>query len=280
MPDWTSEVRTRLSSLQLSPTRESEIVEELSQHLDDRWRELVAGGASPEEAQRLALAEFRGRDVLAKAMAPLRQAHLPSSITPGAPSAGALAGFPQSLRYAARIFLKQPVVTGVAVLTLALGIGATTAIFSVVYGVLLKPLPFQEPDRLVALYHLAPGFGTNELPQSAATYFTYRDHTRVFEDIGVWNTGEVSVNRSGEPERVRALRVTDGMLPLLGVQPQLGRLIRKEDDVPGAPDRVILTHGYWQRAFGAAKDVVGQSLVIDARPYEIIGVLPASFKLL
>jgi putative ABC transport system permease protein len=280
MPDWASEVRTRLSSLQLSPTRESEIVEELSQHLDDRWREFVAGGASPEEAQRLALAEFRGGDVLAKAMAPLRQAHLPSSITPGAPSASALAGFPQSLRYAARLFLKQPGVTGVAVLTLALGIGATTAIFSVVYGVLLKPLPFHEPDRLVALYHLAPGFGTNELPQSAATYYTYRDHTRVFDDIGVWNTGEVSVNRSGEPERARALRVTDGMLPLLGVHPQLGRLIRKEDDVPGAPDRVILTHGYWQRAFGAAKNVVGQSLVIDARPHEIIGILPASFKLL
>src|SRR5688572_22686080 len=175
---WANEVRSRLSSLQLSPTRESEIVEELSQHLDDRWREFVAGGASPEEAQRLALAEFRGGDVLAKAMAPLRQAHLQSSITPGAPSPGALAGFPQSLRYAVRIFLKQPGVTSVAVLTLALGIGATTAIFSVVYGVLLKPLPFHEPDRLVALYQLAPGFGTNELPQSAATYFTYRDNTR------------------------------------------------------------------------------------------------------
>src|SRR4030095_6355823 len=188
MPDWASEVRTRLSSLQLSPTRESEIVEELSQHLDDRWREFVAGGASPEEAQRLALAEFRGGDVLTKAMAPLRQAHLPSSITPGAPSAGGVAGFPQSLRYSARLFLKQPGVTGVAVLTLALGIGATTAIFSVVYGVLLKPLPFHEPDRLVALYHMAPGFGTNELPQSPATYFTYRDHARGFEDIGLWNT--------------------------------------------------------------------------------------------
>src|SRR4030095_17146943 len=96
MPDWASEVRTRLSSLQLSPTRESEIVEELWQHLEDRWREFVAGGASPEEAQRLALAEFRGGDVLAKAMAPLRQAHLPSSITTGAPSAGGRGRFSHS----------------------------------------------------------------------------------------------------------------------------------------------------------------------------------------
>jgi putative ABC transport system permease protein len=280
MPDWAREVRSRLSSLQLSPPRESEIVKELSQHLDYRWRELIAGGASSEEARRLTLAEFRGGDVLAKFMAPLRQAHPPSSVTPGAPTGRVPAGLLQSLRYAARILWKQPGFAGVAVLTLALGIGATTAIFSVVYGVLLKPLPFHEPDRLVALYHLAPGFGTPKLPQSAATYFTYRDNGRVFEDIGLWNAEDVSVNRSGEPEQLKALRVTDGMLSLLGVLPELGHLVRKEDDVPGAPDRVILSHGYWQRAFGAAKDVVGQSLVIDARPYEIIGVLPASFKLL
>ena len=188
MPDWAPEVRTRLSSLRLSPTRESEIVEELSQHLDDRWRELIAGGASQEEATQSALAEFRSGDVLAKHMAPLRQARAPLAITPGAPTGRGFIGLLQNLRYVVRVLWKQPGFTAVAVLTLALGIGATTAIFSVVYGVLLKPLPFHEPDRLVALYHLAPGFGTNELPQSAATYFTYRDNARVFEDIGLWNT--------------------------------------------------------------------------------------------
>jgi len=182
--------------------------------------------------------------------------------------------------YSARILWKQPALSAVALLTLALGLGATTAIFSVVYGVLLKPLPFQAPDRLVALYHLAPGFGTRTLPQSLATYFTYRDNARVFDDIGLWNAQDVSVNRRGEPEQLKALIVTDGTLTLLGVRPELGRLFRKDDDVPGAPDRVILSHGYWHRAFGAAKDVLGRSLVIDARPCEIIGVLPASFKLL
>jgi hypothetical protein len=159
MPDWARDVRTRLSSLQLSPTRESEIVEELSQHLEDRWRELIAGGASPDEAAQLALAEFRGGDVLARHMAPLRQAHGPTSITPGAPTGHLLADLSRDLRYAARTLWKQPAFAAVAILTLALGIGATTAIFSVVYGVLLKPLPFADPDRLVALYHLAPGFG-------------------------------------------------------------------------------------------------------------------------
>jgi hypothetical protein len=256
MPDWAREVRTRLSSLQLSPPRENEIVEELSQHLDDRWRELIAGGASPDEATQRTLAQFRGADVLAKYLAPLRQAHARSSITPGALTGGALPEVLRNLRYAARLLWKQPGFSAVAVLTLALGIGATTAIFSVVYGVLLKPLPFHEPGRLVALYHLAPAFGgARKVPQSPATYFTYRDNARVFVDIGLWNAEDVSINRSGEPEQVKALRVTDGMLTLLGVQPELGHLVRREDDVPGAPDRVILSHGYWQRAFGAATDV-------------------------
>jgi predicted permease len=276
---WAQEVRTRLSSLQLSPVRESEIIEELSQHLDDRCHELIAGGASAEEATRSALAEFTGADVLAKFMAPLRQAHAAAPVTPGAPTGSLVAALSQDLRYAARMLWKQPGFSTVAVLTLALGIGATTAIFSVVYGVLLKPLAFYEPDRLVALYHFAPGFvpGGN-VPQGEATYFTYRENRRVFEEIGLWRAEKVAVLRNGAPEEVHALRVTDGTVSLLGVRPELGRLIRAEDDGPDSPFRVVLTHGWWQRAFGGANDIVGQSVVINSRPHEIIGVLPASFK--
>jgi hypothetical protein len=262
--------------VQFSPTRESEIVEELSQHLEERWRELIASGASPDEATRRTLGDFRGDDVLAKYLAPLRQAHPPSSITPGAPAGHVLAHLSQNLRYAARMCRKQPGFAAVAMLTLALGIGATTAIFSLVYGVLLKPLPFHEPDRLVALYHLAPGFSAaRNGPQSAATYFTYRDHGRVFDGIGLWRADEVSITRNGAPERVQALAITDGLLPLLGVRSDLGRLIAKEDDVPGAPNRVVLTHSYWQQAFGSARDVVGRTLVIDSASHEVIGVLRA-----
>jgi putative ABC transport system permease protein len=278
MPDWARDVRTRLSPLRLSPTRESEIVQELSQHLDDRWRELIAGGASPDEATQAALREFSGADVMATCLAPLRQAHAGSSVTLGAPTGTLLAALSQDLRHAARVLWKQPGFSAVAVLTLALGIGATTAIFSVVYGVLLKPLPFDEPDRLVEIYHRAPGFNTPTLPQSAATYFTYRDHGRVFEDIGVWRAGEVSIARSGTPEPEQALRLTDGLLSVLRVRPFLGDLLRQEDDVPGAPNRVVLTYGYWQRVFGASRDAVGQSLMIDGSPYEVAGVLPASFR--
>jgi predicted permease len=269
-----------LSSLHLTGARENEIVEELSQHLDDHCRELIAGGASPEEARRLTMAAFSGTDVLAAHMTHLRQAHAASPVTPGVPAGSTLAALSQDLRDAARTLRTQPGFSAVAVLTLALGIGATTAIFSVVYGVLLKPLPFDEPGRLVAVYHRAPGFNTDRLPQSAATYFTYRDHARVFEDIGLWRAEQVSITLGGMPEPEQALRLTDGLLPLLRARPMLGDLLRTEDDVPGAPNRVLLTYGYWQRAFGGSGDVVGQSLAIDGSPYEIAGVLPASFRFL
>jgi predicted permease len=281
MHDWAREVRTRLSSLRLSPTREREIVDELSQHLEDRWRELIAGGASPDDAIRSTLAQFKGSDVLAKHMAPLRQAHETPSVAPAVSTGRLPVDLSQDLRYAVRTLWNQPGFAVVAVLTLALGLGATTAIFSVVYGVLLKPLPFGDPDRLVAVYHLAPGFSAaRNGPQSPASYFTYRDNARVYEDIGLWSADEMSITRSGAPERVQALRITDGLLPLLRVRPLLGELIRKEDDLPGSPSRVVLTHGYWQRTFGAAQDVVGKTLSIDGTSHEIIGVLPASFRFL
>jgi predicted permease len=184
----------------------------------------------------------------------------------------------QDLRHAARVVWKQPAFAAAAVLTLALGIGATTAIFSVVYGVLLKPLPFHEPERLVSLQQIAPhGAGANHGP---GTYLTYRENQQVFEGIGAWDPTEVSVTGGGDPERLQGLLVSASTLPLLRVQPILGRAFSSEDDTPGAPRRVILTYGYWQRRFGGAENVVGQQLVVDGRPTEIIGVLPASFKFL
>jgi putative ABC transport system permease protein len=189
-------------------------------------------------------------------------------------------GLWRDLRHAVRVLRRSPGFTAIAVLTLALGIGATTAIFSVVYGVLLKPLPFHEPDRLVGVYHRGPGVNLPVMNQGPATYLTYLDNQRVFEDIGAWDPRQISITGRGEPERVEALSVTDRTLPLLRVQPVLGRLFSKEDDAPGSPLRVVLTYGYWQRTFGGAHDIIGQTLEIDGAPNEVIGVLPASFKFL
>ena len=277
---WTREVRSRLGSLRLSPAREAEIVDELSQHMDDRWRELTSGGTPPDEATRLTLAEFRDGNLLAAHMAALRQAKTPARLTPAAPAAHVFAGMWQDIRYAVRMAFRRPGFALSAALTLALGIGATTAIFSVVYGVVLKPLPFHDATRLVSLVHSAPGINVPVVNHGPATYFTYRDNQRVFEGIGAWESTEVSITGSGDPEQVEALAVSDTTLPQLRVQPLLGRLFNAEDDAPGSPLRAVLTHAYWQRRFGGARTVVGQSVQIDGAATEIIGVLPASFRFL
>jgi predicted permease len=278
MPDWAPLVRARLASLRLSPTRETEIVDELSQHLEDRYRELIAGGTSPDEATRLALGDFQSGNVLGQKMASLRQAHVTAPTTLGAPTGHVVGDLWQDVRYAARIFWKLPAFAATAVLTLALGIGATTAIFSVVYGVLLKPLPFHEADRLVSLRHHAKhGVGKVHGP---ATYLTYRENQQAFEAIGAWVPTEVSITGGGDPERVQALLVSATTLPLLRVQPVVGRVFSTEDDTPGNPLRVVLSYGYWQRRFGGVENIVGQTLAIDGTPAEVIGVLPASFTFL
>jgi len=280
MPDWSEHLRSRLAGLRLSPEREAEIIEELSQDLDQRYEDLRASGATEGEACRVTLEELREPEALAQQMRSLRQAHMPPPITPGAPSGHVLAGLSQDLRYAARMLRKHRGFAAVAALTLASGIGASTAIFSVVHGVLLKPLPFHEPDRLVGVWHRAPGLNIPLLEQGAATYFTYRDSGRVFEDIALWDSQEVSITGFGEPERAQALWATGGLLGILRVQPLLGRFFTKEDDAPGTPRRAILSHGYWLRRFGSAPDVIGRSLNVDGRLCEVIGVLPASFKFL
>jgi predicted permease len=268
-----------LAPLRLSPTRAADIIDELSQHLDDRYLDLIAGGATPEEATRVALSGFRSGNVLAQHLAPLKQAHAGAPITAGEPTGHVLRDLWQDVRSAVRLCWKQPAFAATAVLTLALGIGATAAIFSVVYGVLLKPLPFHEPERLVSLRQRTPliAAGTNQGP---ATYLTYQENQQTFEAIGGWDPAEVSVTGAGNPERVQALLVSASTLPLLRVQPQLGRIFTTDDDQPGNALRVILTHGYWQRRFGSAERAVGDTLVVDGRPAEVIGVLPSSFRFL
>ena len=180
----------------------------------------------------------------------------------------------------ARRLLRTPLFSLVAILTLGVGIGANTAIFSVVNGVLLKPLPFHEPDRLVGVWHTAPGIDIPLLNQGPTNYFVYREESGTFEDIALWQGASVSVTGTGEPERVQALRVTDGLLDILRVRPVLGRDFNLEDDTPGSPDRVLLAHAYWQRKFGGDPSAVGRLLTLEGRTHEILGVLPEDFRFL
>jgi len=188
--------------------------------------------------------------------------------------------FGQSLRQAVRRLVRAPAFAVTAALTLGIGIGANTAIFSVVNGVLLKPLPFADPDALVALWHTAPGLGIDLVEQSPATYLTYRAETRTLEDVALWINTTVSVTGLDRPEEVPTLMVSDGFLPILRVEPILGRRFTPEDDSPGAPLTVILSYGYWQRAFGGDPGVIGRTLTVGGMPAEIIGVLPQDFRFL
>jgi predicted permease len=168
--------------------------------------------------------------------------------------------------------------TVITLITLAIGIGANTAIFSVLNGVLLKPLPYPDPDRLVAVWETSHLQGMAEVNASPSTYFTFREESRTFQDIGVWRHGSVNITGTGEPEQIDALDVTDGVLPLLGAQPIRGRWFTRKDDSPGSPKTVILTYGYWQRKFGGDPAVIGRRIMADGDASEIIGILPQSFR--
>lgn len=168
MPDWTPHVRARLASLRLSATRENEIVEELSQHLDDRYRELIAGGASPDEARHLALEDFQSENVLARQMVSLRQAQVTTPTTLGASTGHALSDLWRDLRYAGRMLRPHPIWTATATLSLAPGIGLNAAMFSVVDWVLLRPLPYPASHELVHIFTAAAMRGGN--PESASRH--------------------------------------------------------------------------------------------------------------
>jgi len=187
---------------------------------------------------------------------------------------------PIPLKQAIRRLAHARTFTAMTLVTLAVGIGANAAIFSVVEGVLLRPLPYSRPDELVGLWHTAPGVNIDRLEMAPALYFTYLEESRVFDGVGLWNDGSATVTGLGDPERVSVLRVTHGTLPLLGVPPQLGRTFRAEEGVPNSPPTVVLSYGYWQSRFGGDPAAVGKRVTVDGEGREVIGVMPRDFRFL
>ncbi|HEX6771252.1 MAG TPA: ABC transporter permease [Acidobacteriaceae bacterium] len=191
-----------------------------------------------------------------------------------------MAIFADQLKQVLRRLGRAPLFTAVTLFTLAIAIGANTVIFSVVDGILLKPLPYPHPDQLIGIWHTAPGIGFKNLNMSPSIYFIDREQNKTLQDIGIYDGDAANVTGVGEPEHVNGLDVTDGTLPLLGVKPELGRLFTRQDDTAGAPATVLLSYAYWQRKFGGSPFAIGRSLTIDGKPHEIIGVLPRSFHFL
>jgi predicted permease len=192
-----------------------------------------------------------------------------------------MAFFTDQLKQVFRRLARAPLFTTITLITLAVGIGANTVVFSVVDGVLLKPLAYPQADRLVGIWHSAPEIGfQGDLNMAPFIYFIDREQSTTLEDVGMYNGDSLSVTGVGEPEHVSGMDITDGTLPLLGVKPMLGRLFTRRDDTADAPKTVILSYNYWQKKFGGSNSVVGRTLNIGGTNREIIGVLPRDFQFL
>lgn len=243
----------------------------IHEHIEERTEELIADGISRKQAEHTARREFgnvtlleeRSRDVW----------HWP-----------AFESILADLKFAFRRLGKSPGFATTVLLTLAIGIGANTAVFSVINGVLLKPLPYPDSGQLVALWLNAPGAGglanfSSGLQLSPSMYFTFSEQNRTFQSMGIWTPGNASVTGVAEPELVRTEMISDGVLQTLDVPPAVGRWLAQADQDPHGGKTVVLSYGYWQRRFDGDGSVIGRVIQVDAQSREIVGVMPRGFRL-
>jgi predicted permease len=283
VPEWTSEVRRRLAPLRLGPQREREIVDEIVDDLDDRYRELRRAGASAADAERRAREALDTNEVLTRAFARGERPVEPEPVIPGGGGRVALGTVWHDVKYGARALRRSAGVTAIAVATLALGIGANTAIFGLLNAVTLRSLPVVDPAGLVEIRiaerRNATGQFTGQRP-----YLTYAlwqkiaAESRSFSGVLAWSTTMLNLTEGGQARYVRNLWVSGSYFPVLGVKPQLGRLLGPADDerscqTPG----LVISHAFWQREFGGDREALGKTLRVEGHAFEIVGVTPASF---
>jgi predicted permease len=242
-----------------------EIADEVDSFIAEAKAEFEARGMSPEEAARAAHIRMGSTTAVRDQVRSYGWENLVS-------------GMFQEARYTLRRLYTTPGFTIVSIVTLALGLGATTAIFSVINGVLLKPLPYAHPEQLVSLWMTAPGVKIEDLNMGPSVYFTMAEESRAFQSVSIWTSGTTSVTGNGHPEQVPAIFASHELLPILGVKPQLGRLFAAADDDPKGTRTVMLSDGYWRSHFGGDRSVLGRRLLIEGNPVSIIGVLPPSFE--
>jgi predicted permease len=248
----------------------SDLSDELQQHLEEKIEELIATGMPRKEATAAARRELGNLSLLEEDS---RDVWRWLSIE----------NFLADVRYGLRMLRHNRVFTAVGLLTIAIGIGANAAVFSVVNSVLLKPLNYPKAEELVSLHQIAPGAAgladfENGLFLSPSMYFTYAEQNRTFRSLGVWDAGTANVTGLAEPEQVHTVEVSDGVLQALGVSPEVGRWFTAADQIPRGPESVMLSFGFWQRRFGGDRTVIGRNIMVDSRPREIVGVMPQGFR--
>jgi predicted permease len=289
MPDWKGYLRERLSLPQMKGHWEERMISELADHLEDVYREALAGGASEEEARARAEEWLGEADVAAGELIRGEPAHRRAQANRWAEGREeslrgkgsrwvVAADVARDLRFALRALAKHPLFSGVAILVLALGIGASTSIFTLVDAIVLSPLPFESADRLVAVGHSSADLSFERAGQMAAAHFTYEEENRVFQDIGMYGEGLATVTGAGDPEAVPSLWITGGVLRALRTKPILGRSFIPEDEELESPSVALLGQGYWRTRFGADPGVIGRTLQVDGETVEIVGVMPSSLR--
>ncbi|MDQ3746971.1 MAG: ABC transporter permease, partial [Acidobacteriota bacterium] len=262
---WWKVLLDRLRALRDSETVHREIEEEVRFHIDMRAEEYVRRGMSPEEARREAERRF-GHLTRIKEMG--------YEVRGG----GLMETFLQDIRYGARVLAKHKGFTLVAVMTLALGIGATTAIFSVVNAVLLKPLPFKDPERVVMVWLKgAEAAGGDRVPLSMADFLDWRAQTHSFERVAFFHSDNFNYAGGDTPEQVAGAVTSADFFNVFGARAEMGRTFLPEEEKPGAARVVVVSHGFWQRRLGADPHAVGREITLDSNPYTIVGVMPADF---
>jgi putative ABC transport system permease protein len=256
----------RLTSWVTSARDEELLRAEFEEHIAMQTEENVRAGLSLIEARRQALLKFGSVEAIKESYRDQRRLPFIETVL-------------SDTRHALRRMRRAPAFTAAVIVTLALGIGATTATFGVIDSILIRPLAYPQAEALVSVSHTVAGIpGIATAPCSPSMYFTYREENRIFEQFGVWSSRGASVTGVAEPEVSRALFVTYGALDAVGVKPLLGRWFSQTDDTPGSPETVMLTYGYWQRRFGGDTSIVGRTLTIDSRPRTVIGVMPEAFR--
>ena len=277
MPDWKTEVRRRMAGLRLAPARESEIVEELAQHLDDRYQELLADGASDSDAERLALTELSENELFNELERLERKTPSEPIVTGTNRKVNMVVDIWNDLRFGIRILLKKPGFTAIAVITLALGIGATTAIFSAVHPILFESLPYPDASQIVTI---SDDFGTSD-SSVGMTFGTYRElveRSRSFSAIAVVRPWQPAMTGSGEPERLEGQRVSASYFHVLGVSPALGLNFNSTDDRPNGPNSIIISESLWRRRFNGDSAIIGRQVTLNGSSSTVVGVMPRAFE--
>ncbi|HTQ59106.1 MAG TPA: ABC transporter permease [Candidatus Solibacter sp.] len=280
MPDWEAEILRRLAPLKLGPAREAEIAEEIAQHLEDRYQELLVASQSEDVAYRTAIGELKSEDLLAHSLRAVESDLYREPVALGKDSSNLFAGVLQDLHYALRMLRKSPGFTAVAVLTLAVGIGANTAIFSLLNAVLIRSLPYADPGQLVYVFtpsHELPQIPIEALGPSNGDFFDIQRQARSFSAITLFDQRYFNLAAEGMAQRVSGVFVQSNFFPTLGVSPLFGRAIQPADTEPGREHVANISYALWQSAFGGSTQVLGKSVTLDGQIYQVIGVMPASF---